>query len=263
MLSKSQPSNDTVVIDINDIPFPIAIYIFSTNKVILNEPALELLGMQSNEAFDLATWNRINPFMKDILTKQGRGDVIDQKVQVMLFNGKLEVLRYSLGSVLSPLLGAVYIIYFSKISDKNSAASFSFIHTIKDELAQLKPYLNRTGKTMHRTLMKKFFGEENKQLTVNDLVSYEKELRAIQQAYPLLTHREEILCCLLVNDLDIYEIALATNRTPESVSVTIHRINKKLGFMNRKELIDTLKDLVRDENSNHDEDESVRDPDLE
>lgn len=263
MLSKSQPSNDTVAIDINDLPFPIAIYIFSTNRVILNEPALELLGMKSNEAFDLATWNRINPFTKDILTKHGRGDVTDQKVQVMLFNGKLEVLRYSLGSVLSPLLGAVYIIYFSKVSDKSSAASFSFIHSIKDELAQLKPYLNRTGKTMHRALMKKYFGEENKQLTLNDLVAYEKELRIIQRAYPSLTHREEILCCLLVNDLDIYEIALATNRTPESVSVTIHRINKKLGFMNRKELINALKDLVRDENSGHDEDESVRDPDLE
>ena len=263
MLSKSQPSNDTVAIDINDLPFPIAIYIFSTNRVILNEPALELLGMKSNEAFDLATWNRINPFTKDILTKHGRGDVTDQKVQVMLFNGKLEVLRYSLGSVLSPLLGAVYIIYFSKVSDKSSAASFSFIHSIKDELAQLKPYLNRTGKTMHRALMKRYFGEENKQLTLNDLVAYEKELRIIQRAYPSLTHREEILCCLLVNDLDIYEIALATNRTPESVSVTIHRINKKLGFMNRKELINALKDLVRDENSGHDEDESVRDPDLE
>lgn len=260
MLSKSQPSNDTVAIDINDLPFPIAIYIFSTNRVILNEPALELLGMKSNEAFDLATWNRINPFTKDILTKHGRGDVTDQKVQVMLFNGKLEVLRYSLGSVLSPLLGAVYIIYFSKVSDKSSAASFSFIHSIKDELAQLKPYLNRTGKTMHRALMKRYFGEENKQLTLNDLVAYEKELRIIQRAYPSLTHREEILCCLLVNDLDIYEIALATNRTPESVSVTIHRINKKLGFMNRKELINALKDLVRDENSNHDEDESVREP---
>lgn len=263
MLSKSQPSNDTVAIDINDLPFPIAIYIFSTNRVILNEPALELLGMKSNEAFDLATWNRINPFTKDILTKHGRGDVTDQKVQVMLFNGKLEVMRYSLGTVLSPLLGAVYIIYFSKVSDKSSAASFSFIHSIKDELAQLKPYLNRTGKTMHRALMKKYFGEENKQLTLNDLVAYEKELRIIQRAYPSLTHREEILCCLLVNDLDIYEIALATNRTPESVSVTIHRINKKLGFMNRKELINALKDLVRDENSGHDEDESVRDPDLE
>lgn len=260
MLSKSQPSNDTVAIDINDLPFPIAIYIFSTNRVILNEPALELLGMKSNEAFDLATWNRINPFTKDILTKHGRGDVPDQKVQVMLFNGKLEVMRYSLGTVLSPLLGAVYIIYFSKVSDKSSAASFSFIHSIKDELAQLKPYLNRTGKTMHRALMKKYFGEENKQLTLNDLVAYEKELRIIQRAYPSLTHREEILCCLLVNDLDIYEIALATNRTPESVSVTIHRINKKLGFMNRKELINALKDLVRDENSNHDEDESVREP---
>lgn len=244
MLSKSQPSDDTIVIDINDIPFPTAIYILSTNRVILNESAFELLGMKSNEVFDLATWNKINPFMKDIVKKYGKDGVTDQKIQVMLFNGQLEVLNYSFGRILSSLLGVIYIIHFSRISEKQSAASFSFIHSIKDELVQLKPYLNRTGKMVHRALMKKYFGEESKQLTLDDLVSYEKELRIIQQAYPLLTHREGILCCLLVNDLDVNEIALATNRTPESVSVTIHRINKKLGFMHRKELIDTLKNLV-------------------
>ena len=62
----------------------------------------------------------------------------------------------------------------------------------------------------------------------------------------MLTHRELILCSLLVNDHEINEIALITNRTPESVSVTIHRINKKLDITSRKELIDTLKGLIND-----------------
>lgn len=263
VLVKGEPSNSTIEIDINDIPLATAIYILSTNEVILNKSAFELLGMKSNEAFDLTTWKKINPFMKDFVKKHERDSVTDQKIQVILFNGKQEILKYSLGCITSPTLGEIYLVHFTKYTDKQSTASFSSLFSIKEELMRLKPHLNRTGKTMYRTLMKKYFEEESRQLTLDDLVSYEKELRIIQRAYPSLTHREEILCCLLVNDLDIYEIALATNRTPESVSVTIHRINKKLGFMNRKELINALKDLVRDENSGHDEDESVRDPDLE
>ena len=90
-------------------------------------------------------------------------------------------------------------------------------------------------------------------MTLDDLVNYEKELRVIHQTYPLLTHREAIICSLLVNDLEINEIALVTNRTIESVSVTIHRINKKLDFMNRKELIDNLKELVEDETNKTDD----------
>ena len=93
--------------------------------------------------------------------------------------------------------------------------------------------------------MKKYFREEtNQQLTLDDLVYYEKELKIIQKAFPLLSHREVILCGLLVNDIDSKDIASITNRTIDSVFVTIHRINKKLDFINKKQLVDTLKELV-------------------
>src|SRR5690554_5403386 len=215
--------------------------------------------MKSNEVFDLATWKKINPFMEDIVKKHKGDSVTDQRIQVILFNGKHEILKYSLACISSPLLGEIYLIHFSKISDKQSLPSLSSFSTLKEEVMRLRPYLNRTGKMMHRRFMKKYFEEENRQLTLDDLVSYEKELRVIQQAYPLLSHREVILCCLLVNDLDISDIALVTNRTPESVSVTIHRINKKLDFMSRKELIDTLKEIVQDRDSANDESANTRD----
>ena len=249
VLAKGEPSNVTIEIDIDDIPLATAIYILSVNEVILNKSAFELLGMKSNEAFDLTTWKKINPFMKDFVKKHVGESVTDQKIQVILFNGKQEILQYSLACISSPTLGIIYLVYFTKFSDKQSTASFSSLFSIKEELMRLKPYLNRTGKTMYRTLMKKYFEEESRQLTLDDLVSYEKELRIIQQTFPILSHREMILCSLLANDLDISDIALITNRTPESVSVTIHRINKKLDFMNRKELIDNLKELLQDVNS--------------
>src|SRR5690554_2171212 len=253
VLSTGLPSRYTIEIDINDIQVGTAIYIFSTGEVILNKRAYELLGMKSNQVFDLTTWNKINPFMKDIVKKHGKDSVIEQRVQVFLFDGKQEILKYSLGTITTAALGRVYLVHFGKMYDSQSPSTTSSLSSIKEELAQLKPYLNRTGKAMHRRFMKHHFGEDNRQLTLDDLVYYERELRVIQQAFPLLTHREVILCCLLVSDFDISEIALITNRTPESVSVTIHRINKKLDFMNRKELIDNLKELVREENGNNGE----------
>ena len=130
-------------------------------------------------------------------------------------------------------------------------ASISSLYSIKDEIAKLKPYLNRTGKSLHEGIMKKYFREEtNQQLTLDDLVYYEKELKIIQKAFPLLSHREVILCGLLVNDIDSKDIASITNRTIDSVFVTIHRINKKLDFINKKQLIDTLKELVNRNGNN-------------
>ena len=172
--------------------------------------------------------------------------VVDQKAHVILFNGKHEIMNYSLTRIKNPKLGKISIIHFSKASEKYSIASISSLYSIKDELAKLKPYLNRTGKLMHEAIMKKYFREEsNQQLTLDDLVYYEKELRIIQKAYPLLSHREVILCGLSVNDMESKDIASITNRALDSVFVTIHRINKKLDFENRKHLVDTLKDLIR------------------
>jgi DNA-binding CsgD family transcriptional regulator len=153
-------------------------------------------------------------------------------------------MNYSLSRISNPLYGEVYIIYFSKASEKYSIASISSLYSVKEEIAKLKPYLNRTGKSMHESLMKKYFREVNQQLTLDDLVYYERELRIIQKAYPLLSHREVILCGLLVNDMDSKDIASITNRTLDAVFVTIHRINKKLDILNKKQLIDTLKGLV-------------------
>lgn len=184
--------------------------------------------------------------MKDMVKKYGEAKVFDQKVQVLLFNGKQEILKYSSGRTVIPSLGSIYLIQFDKLHDNQSVSSATFLSSLKEELIHIKPYLNRNGKSMYRKIMKKYFGEDNRQLTLDDLVHYEKELRVIQQAYPMLTHRELILCSLLVNDHEINEIALITNRTPESVSVTIHRINKKLDITSRKELIDTLKGLIND-----------------
>lgn len=237
-------SNGKIVLDVNQIPYPTAIYIPVREEVILNRRAYETLGMHEGDILDLTTWRKINPYLGDCYKKINEDIVNDQKVHVILLNGKHEIMNYSLTRITNALLGKVYIIYFSKASEKYSVASISSLYSVKEEVAKLKPYLNRTGKVMHESMMKKYFREENQQLTLDDLVYYERELRIIQKAYPSLSHREVILCGLLVNDMDSKDIASITNRTLDAVFVTIHRINKKLDILNKKQLVDTLKELV-------------------
>lgn len=236
---------ENIVVNIDEIPFATALFISNSSEVILNKRAHEILGMKENEVFDLTTWKRINPYLKDVVKKFDEDVVIDQKAHVILFNGKHEILNYSMTKIHNPKLGEISIIHFSKASEKYLVASISSLYSIRDEVAKLKPFLNRTGKTMLDNIMKKYFREEtNQQLTLDDLVYYEKELRIIQKAFPILSHREVILCGLLVNDMDSKDIASITNRTLDSVFVTIHRINKKLDLLNKKQLVDTLKELV-------------------
>ena len=236
---------ENIVVNIDEIPFATALFISNSSEVILNKRAYEILGMKENEVFDLTTWKRINPYLKDVVKKLDEDVVIDQKAHVILFNGKHEILNYSMTKIHNPKLGEISIIHFSKASEKYLVASISSLYSIRDEVAKLKPFLNRTGKTMLDNIMKKYFREEtNQQLTLDDLVYYEKELRLIQKAFPILSHREVILCGLLVNDMDSKDIASITNRTLDSVFVTIHRINKKLDLLNKKQLVDTLKELV-------------------
>lgn len=244
-IDRNNYSLEKIVVDINEIPYATAIYIPKNEEVVLNKYAYETLGMKEREVFDLTTWKKINPYLGDITKKLNHHSIVDEKLHVILFNGKHEIMNYSLNRIENQLLGDVIIIHFSKASEKYSVASISSLYSIKDEVAKLRPYLNRSGKIMLENLIKKYFREENHQLTLDDLVYYEKELRIIQKAYPSLSHREVILCGLLVNNMDSKDIASITNRTLDSVFVTIHRINRKLDIQNKKQLVDTLKDLVR------------------
>ncbi|WP_352421238.1 hypothetical protein [Proteiniphilum sp.] len=239
-----------IVLDIDQIPHSMAVYIPSKEEVFLNKRAYKTLGMNEGEVFDLTAWRKINPYVGKCYQKINNDFVNDQKVHVIMLNGKHEIMNYSLYCINNLSLGKIYIIHFSKASEKYAVASISSLYSIKDEVSKLKPYLNRTGKSMHESLMKKYFREGNQQLTLDDLVYYERELRIIQRAYPSLSHREVILCGLLVNDMDSKDIASITNRTLDAVFVTIHRINRKLDILNKKQLIDTLKELVSKEEVN-------------
>ena len=249
-LGRNIQSRDKIIVNIDEIPYPTGIFFVNSNDVVLNKRAYEALGISENEEFDIKAWRKMNPYFKDITKKEVKGVITNEKMHVVLNNGKHEIMNYSLTHITNPFLGNIYIIHFTKASEKYSVASISSLYSIKEEITKLKPYLNRTGKTILDGLIKKYFRDDNQQLTLDDVVYYEKELRVIQKAFPNLSHREVILCGLLVNNMETKDIATITNRTPDSVFVTIHRINKKLNILNKKELLDTLKEVVNNYNNN-------------
>ena len=240
-------SNEIIHIDFNEIQQATAVYIPSINELILNNMAHKTLGMKENEKIDLDAWNIINPYFEDrIRSISQQENVIDQNMHVVLFNSKQVIMNYSITHFKSSQYSNISMIHFSLASEKYSVASISSLYTIREDVAKLKPYLNRTGIIMHEETMKKYFLKGmNQNLTFNDQIYYEKELNIIQKAYSSLSFRETILCGLLVNDLEMQDIAAITKRTLDAVFVAIHRINKKLNFKNKRQLIASLKELTK------------------
>ena len=192
----------------------------------------------------MESWKSKNNSFIDIISNSKENIISNQKAHIVLPNGKHEIMSFSMTHVENLYLGNIYIINFTKSTEKYTVSSISSLYNIQNEISQLKPYLNRAGRNKMDSLMKNHFRDESQQLTLDDIVYYKKELRKIQLAFPSLSHREVILCGLLVNDMETKNIASITNRTVDSVFVTIHRINKKLNFLNKKDLMDNLKEVV-------------------
>ena len=59
-------SKDKVIVGINEIPFPTAIYFLESKRVILNKLAYECMGLKVGETFDIESWKRNNNCRTDI-----------------------------------------------------------------------------------------------------------------------------------------------------------------------------------------------------
>lgn len=247
-IAKKNQSKMRIDIDIDDIPTPSVIYFWPSREFFINRLGMELLGIKSNNLADVKKWWDMNPMLVEMLQRLKDGPISNQKYNVTLFNGKQDVVNLSSCYIQNTLMGEVFFIQLSKASDRCTMCTIATLFTIKEEIAKLKPYLNKTGKSIFDGIIKDFFPEkENQRLTLDDLVYYEKELRIIQKAYPFLSNREVILCTLLINNMSSANIANITNRSEGAVFVNIHRINKKLNLNGKNELIQVLRDLVKKE----------------
>lgn len=246
-IGDNQKPNGSLIVDINELPHPVAIYFADDETIVLNRFAKHALGLKEKMAFSLRDWLKINPYLRDLIRMNEQEVVLNQKTHIVLLNKKHFFVNYSYRCFTDLTFGKIFLINFSKASVKYSVSSISALYSIKADLLKLKPFLNKFGKKLFDSIIDKYFRVENQDLTIDDLVYYEKELRIFEKKLPMLTHREVILCGLLINYVDTKEISTITNRSLDSVFVTIHRINKKLNLQNKKELVHLLEAILKEE----------------
>lgn len=247
--NKKQIKNK-IIFDLSEIPTPTMIYLLALEEAYVNKLASEKLGMKGGDYFDVHKWKEINPQLDEMINRVNNDSFANFRAIMTLFNGKKEIVNLNVSLIKNNTLGDIHFIQFSQVSDQYIMSSIAELYTVKDEILKLRPYLNSAGKMLQENIMKKYFFEEDQKFVFNDMVYYEKELKIIQKIFPALSQFEVIMCGLLVHGLSSQDISTITRRSLNSIFVAIHRINKKLNFKDKKDLIKRLQVLIEIEIAN-------------
>lgn len=138
-------------------------------------------------------------------------------------------------------------IQFIDNSPKSNILYTTILQTFKQEILQLKPYLNKPGKEMMEAIigantLQKIVSKKSTFLTNSELLNDDR-IRSIIRLFPDLTYNELVLCEYLSLRLTIEDIATITGKTENSLRVSLHRIVKKVSISNGRELIRKLEDI--------------------
>lgn len=238
---------NNILLTLDSVPYATAIYISKFKTIHLNKFAAELLEIQEKEIDNLKKWDRTNPHLKVLFKNINKNTLFNQKTLLHLPRGRKEIIDFNISTLQNTSIGDIHIIYFKKASTKYSISSISSLFMIKEEMKKLKPYLNKTGKSLHEEILTKFFEDENKSTGIEDFMYFQKEMTVIQTAFPFLSLQEVIICSLLANHMDNEEISMLTKKSLNSIFVMIHRINKKLKVRDRVDLLALLFKIIKDE----------------
>jgi len=140
-----------------------------------------------------------------------------------------------------------FLIQFSDNSHESQDIFKNLVHTFKNNIIQLKPYLNKPGKELLGEILQ---NEELEGILKNKpkhnqeiaLLCQERILQ-LSALYPELSIGELTLCAYLSLNISIENIAQITGKTPNSLRVAYHRIVMKIPSLNSKDLLKMLKSL--------------------
>lgn len=237
-------SKNNVITNIDIVPCPMVILMSLTLEVFMNKKARAILETPIDEEMDVRGLLNANKHIMDIDKFASHESLTNKSLIINLLSGKEIRIEYSFNRLKDDILGLIYFITFNKKELSIPSESVFSMSMVKEDISKLKDNLNNEGKEVLNEILKQYFNKEHKQLSLEDLVNYEKELQIIQKEFPLLSRREVLLCGLLVHDMEFNDIAALTNRSLNSIFVTIHRINKKTNIPNKTELTNVLKKII-------------------
>lgn len=230
--------------DFNIIPHPVVIYLSLTQEIFMNDKASIILNPTNDDSFDVRILLDINKHLFEDIEEKKSNSSSKNEIKLTLLNGKEIRLEFSYNILNDDTLGPIYFAAFIKNTVEVPVESVFSMSMVKDEILKLTDSLNNEGKKKLNDILKQYFNKEQKHLSLDDLVNYEKELQIIQKEFPVLSRREVLLCGLIAHDMELSDIATITNRSLNSVFVTVHRINKKTNINNKVELTKALRSLI-------------------
>lgn len=140
-----------------------------------------------------------------------------------------------------------FLIQFLDNSHESHSIFIDLVHCFKNDIAQLKPYLNKPGKE----LLEQIINNKNLEGIINntplrnqqmDLIQQERILK-FSEMFPKLTNGELQLCAYLSLKISNEEIAKITGKTSNSIRVAFHRIVGKTDYSNGKDLLMMIQSL--------------------
>jgi hypothetical protein len=140
------------------------------------------------------------------------------------------------------------LLLFSDATEVNQAIFSEMIDTFRNEIAQLKPYLNKPGRELLQEIVHNYTLNESikhKPIISSDLVC-KKRIKKISSIFPEFSTNELIICNFLSMRMPISKIARITGKTPNSLRVSFHRMLHKTNLSGKRELLTKLESIITD-----------------
>lgn len=140
------------------------------------------------------------------------------------------------------------LIQFSEKKPYSKVYMYELSQAFRREVQRLKPYLNKPGKGILEEIIIEDIVDsitENKNTKRNQVVEIgEERLNTLTKMFPEFSTTELILCGYLSLKISIDEIATLTNKTPNCLRVSFHRILRKTEFGSGKNFLRKLESIA-------------------
>jgi len=253
-MSSSESLTSTLLAEISSIfewmPTCTLIIDKEVRMIEINPQALLFFNTQAKTIFfDRNKTNNVfidNQIINDIIGEiLNTGAVIKRKILLRRFDKTIACVDAEIAKF--PKTDNYWIIQFLDNSHDSHIMFTEIVTCLKNEIIQLKPYLNKPGKDLLEQIVRndKFDGilkNEPLHYKKMDLIRREK-LHSIAELWPELSIGEMELCAYLSLKMTFDEIAKISGKTPNSLRVAYHRIVGKTDFLNGKELLKKLQNM--------------------
>lgn len=217
------------------------------NVLDVNQQALLFFkALSKNTFFDLCKIHSlfidnqiVIEIIKEIINKKA---VVKRKILLRRFDKTIACIDAEITSF--PNKENYYLIQFSDNSHETHSIFTNLVQDFRNDILQLKPYLNKPGKE----LLGQIIYNEKLEGIIKNKPIHNQQIELIRQErmnelsvlFPDLSINELTICAYLSQKIGIEEIARITGKTSNCLRVALHRIVDKTQSINTKEFLKKL-----------------------